>query len=67
MKIGGVETAVIKSTFFVDNNGEITTSNAVNMNPRTKHIGVKYHFFKHHCGKVIGITLVKVDTLLQKS
>ena len=36
------------------------------MTPRTKHIGVKYHFFKSHIGADKGILLVKIDTLLQK-
>ena len=66
MKLGGGETAVIKFTVFEDNNGALTTSNAINMTPCTKHICVKYHFFKNDCGQDSGITLVKADTLLQK-
>ena len=53
MKLGGGETAVIKSTVFEENNGTLNTSNAINMTPHTKHIGVKYHFFKHHCAKSV--------------
>ena len=40
---------------------------AVKMTPRTKHIAVKYFFFKSHIGEGTGIELVKVDTLLQKA
>ena len=59
MKLGGVETTSINSTVFEDNNGELTTANAIKMTPHTKHIGVEYHFFNvslwqkqwHHTGK----------------
>jgi hypothetical protein len=37
------------------------------MTPRTKHIGVKYHFFKSHIGEASGISLDKIDTNLQKA
>ena len=66
MNIGGSETKVIKSTVFEENIGALTTANTVKMNPCTKQIVEKYHLFKHRCGKGSGITLVKVDTLLQK-
>ena len=67
INIDGGENAVIKSTVFEDNNGALTTSNAVNMTSCTKHIGVKYHFLKHHCGKGSSITLAKVNTIPQKA
>ena len=67
MKLGGGKTAVIKSTVFEGNNGALTTANAVNMAPHTKHIGMKYHLFKHHCGDGSGITIFKVDTLMKKA
>ena len=57
---------VIKSNVFEENNGALNTANAVKMTPRTKHIVVKYHFLNHHFGEGSGITLIKVDTLLQK-
>ena len=65
MKPVSGETSLIKSTVFEDNNGALTTSNSVKNNPRTKHIGVKYQFFKHHYGEGSDTTLVKVDTLMQ--
>ena len=37
----------IKSTIFEDNNGCITVTNVPKMTLRTKHIAVKYHFFKN--------------------
>ena len=52
---------------FEDNNGAIAIANAVKMTPRTKHIAVKYHFFKSHIGEESGIELVKIDTNLQKA
>ena len=67
MKLGGDETTVIKSTVFEENNGALTIANSVNMTPQTKYIGGKYHLFRHHCGEGSGITLVKVDNILQNS
>ena len=61
------------STVFQDNNGALTLCNAEfpNMTPRTKHIGVKYHWFRSHLKRTgsekAGIVAVRVDTLLQKA
>ena len=44
--IGYDKNVKLKSTVFEDNNGCITTATSPKMSPRTKHIGVKYHFFK---------------------
>jgi hypothetical protein len=67
MKLPGINNYVIKSTVFEDNNGAIATTKSVKMTPRTKHIGVKYHFFKSHINDESGITLGKIDTNLQKA
>jgi hypothetical protein len=67
MKLPGIKGVVIKSTVFEDNNGAITTATAVKMTPRTKHIAVKYHFFKSHINERNGISLAKIDTNLQKA
>jgi hypothetical protein len=67
MKLPGVTDSIIKSTVFEDNNGAIATATAVKMTPRTKHIAVKYHFFKSHVNVGKGITLAKIDTNLQKA
>jgi hypothetical protein len=67
MELPGINNSIIKSTVFEDNNGAITTATAVKMSPRTKHIGVKYHFFKSHVNEKTGISLSKIDTNLQKA
>ena len=59
--------AMIRSTVYEDNNGAIKTAEAPKMSPRTKHIAVKYHFFKSHLGKEKGIELSKIDTEEQKA
>jgi hypothetical protein len=48
MKLSGMTGSVVKSIVFEDNNRAIATATAVKMTPRTKHIAVKYHFFKSH-------------------
>ena len=55
---------ILKSTVFEDNNRAIATDNAVKITPKTKHIGVEYHFFKIHIGADKGIPLEKIDTIL---
>jgi hypothetical protein len=67
MELPEIKDSVIKSTVFEDNNGALTTATAVKMSPRTKHIGVKYHFFKSHVTDKSGISLSKIDTNLQKA
>jgi hypothetical protein len=67
MKLPGITDSVIKSTVFEDNNGAISTATAVKMTPRTKHIAVKYHFFKSYLHAGTGITIAKIDTNLQKA
>ena len=67
IQLVGGEKIAIKSTVFEDDNGVIAAANAVKMIPRTKHIAVKYHFFKIHIREESGIELVKIDTNLQKA
>ena len=67
MKLPGVTNSLIKSTVFEDNNGAIAMATAIKMMPRTKHIAVKYHFFKAHLAAGTGISLSKIDTNLQKA
>jgi hypothetical protein len=67
MNLPEMKGTVIKSTVFADNNGAITTATAVKMSTRTKHIAVKYHFFKSHLHEGSGISLSKIDTNLQKA
>jgi Reverse transcriptase (RNA-dependent DNA polymerase) len=56
------------STVFEDNNGCLTLAKAAfpNMTPRTKHIAVKYHWFRSHL-KPGEIDAVRIDTKHQKA
>ena len=67
MELKGLTSVILESTVFEDNNGAIATANAVKMTPRTKHIGVEYHFFKSHIGADKVILLEKIDTLIQRA
>jgi hypothetical protein len=58
--------AIMKSTVFEDNNGALGLANSPKMTPRTKHIAVKYHFFKEHI-KPGEIEIVKVESEYQKA
>ena len=55
----------IMLSVFEDNNGTISVANAPKMTPRTKHIAVKYHFFKQNIGEEQSIIIKKIDTDLQ--
>ena len=75
MNLDYMKPAYIQSTVFEDNNGCLTVANAPQMTPRTKHIAVKYHWFKSHLSTpekdkdsdLKGIWLKRVDTDLQKA
>jgi hypothetical protein len=67
MKVPGLKGSSIKSTVFEDNNGTISTATAVKMIPHTKHIAMKYHFFKSHVNEANGISLSKINTSFQKA
>ena len=56
------------STVFEDNAGCLILANAPfpNMTPRTKHIAIKYHWFRSHI-KFGEIEVVKIDTKVQKA
>ena len=58
--------ATMKSTVFEDNNGALGLAISPKLTPRTRHIAVKYHFFKIHI-KPGEIEIVKVDTKAQKA
>jgi hypothetical protein len=45
--VGGTQPKV-KCKMFEDNSAALTLANAPAMRPRTKHINVKYHFFRCH-------------------
>ena len=48
-------------------NGCLKTATAERISPRTKHIAIKYHFFRSHVGPDSNITLTKIDTDIQKA
>ena len=54
------------STAFEDNQGAIGLANSPKLSPRTKHIAVKYHFFRENIAKG-EISIEKIDTTLQKA
>ena len=54
------------SKVFEDNDGARTLANAPKLTPRTKHIGVKYHFFREHV-RSGEIQVLRVDTQEQKA
>ena len=42
---------VSRSTIYEDNNGAIVVAKNPRMTPTSKHIAVKYHWFRQHVGK----------------
>ena len=67
MKLNFAKPALVHSTIFEDNNGALGLATAPKMTPRTKHIGVKYHWFKSHISEEEGIMIKKVDSEAQKA
>ena len=56
------EGASLQSTVFEDNNGCLQLATIPRMTPRSKHIGVKYFWFRTNVGPDKGINIVKCDT-----
>jgi hypothetical protein len=67
MNLDFAKPAIVHSTIFEDNNGALGLATAPKLSPRTKHIGIKYHWFKSHIGEEHGILITKVDTQYQKA
>jgi hypothetical protein len=59
--------SIVQSTCFEDNNGALGLAITPRMTPRTKHIGVKYHFFKSKIGEGKGIVICCIDSAKQKA
>ena len=57
--------SILRSTVFEENNGALQLAKAPKISPRTKHIAVKYHFFKDKIGEEKGIVIEKVDSVDQ--
>ena len=53
------------STIYEDNNGAIVVATSPRMTPTSKHIAVKYHWFRQHVGKEFVIR--KIDSENQKA
>ena len=62
MKLDFAKPALVHSTIFEDNNGALGLATAPKLTPRTKHIGVKYHWFKSHIGEDKGILIKKIES-----
>ena len=52
-------------TIYEDNNGSIVVATSPRMTPSSKHIAVKYHWFRQHVGKEFVIRKIKSEN--QKS
>ena len=61
----------VKPHIFEDNNGSIVTATLQKMTPRTKHIGLKYHFVKDYFARRKHVdhsfVLTKINTTEQKA
>jgi histone deacetylase 1/2 len=67
LKLDFVKPAMIHSTIFEDNNGALGLAKAPKLTPRTKHIAVKYHWFKDQIGEEKGFIIEKVESRDQKA
>ena len=56
---------VSSSTIYEDNNGAIVVATSPRMTPSSKHIAVKYHWFRQHVGKEFVIW--KIESENQKA
>jgi hypothetical protein len=64
--ISGLTTPITHSTVFEDNANALQLAIVPRMTPRSKHIAIKYHFFRSHV-KQGSIQVVKIDTRIQKA
>ena len=51
---------LMNSTVFEDNNGALGLATSPKITPRTKHIAIKYNWFRSHVGEDKGILLSKI-------
>jgi hypothetical protein len=58
--------ATMHSSIFEDNNGALQLARAPRMTPRTKHYGIKYHFFREYVANG-DLKLFKVESASQKA
>ena len=67
MKLKLEEKGLLHSVIFEDNNGALGLATLPKLTPQTKHIAVKYHFFKDHIGEDKGIRIAKIESEFQKA
>ena len=66
LQLQKIKATSMKSTIFEDNNACISMATSPKLSPRTKHIAVKYHFFKYHTDyENSDIVIEKIDTTMQ--
>ena len=58
---------MIHSTVFEDNNGALALATSPKITPRTKHIAVKYHFFKTNVSPSKGLVIKAIESENQKA
>ena len=56
----------IKYNFFEDNNGALEMAKEPKIRPRTKHVAIKYHYFRTHIERR-DTQLEKIDTTEQEA
>ena len=66
MDLPSAKINIIKFTVFEDNNRKIATTTAMNINPRTKLVALKYNFFNSQINGSSVITLTNININLQK-
>ena len=69
MNLDFAKPALVHSTIFEDNNGALGLATSPKLTPRTKHIGVKYHWFKSLIGESNGNEFIikKIESENQKA
>ena len=67
LKLDFAQPAMVHSTIFEDNNGALGLATAPKLTPRTKHIAVKYHWFKSYIDEAQGFVIKKIGTEEQKA
>ena len=62
MGLSYTQPTILHSSVFEDNNGALQLAQSPKISPRTKHIAVKYHFFRSHIGEDKGILITRVES-----
>ena len=67
LDLGFYEATMVHSKVFEDNAGALVLAKSPKLTPRTKHIAVKYHWFRDQIGEQNGIVLHKIESENQKA